>query len=74
MTRNGGGSGDLDRKSAIDSFTGANNLVCRQISCKSKHEIQLLFSGQIVRDQINGNNNGRHFFVSDFIDWIELIL
>ena len=25
------------------------------------------------QNQINGNNNGRHFFVSDFIDWIELI-
>ena len=25
------------------------------------------------QNQINGNNNGRHFFVSDFKDWIELI-
>ena len=32
VTRKGGGSGDLDKKLAMDSFTGASSFVCRQIS------------------------------------------
>ena len=39
--------------------------------------IYIYFCSSIQRilgqNQINGNNNGHHFFVSDFIDWIELI-
>ena len=40
------------------------------IDISHKNDLCKMLMGQ---NQINGNNNGRHFFVSDFKDWIELI-